>query len=412
MKANESNLKESAPRSPSMPSPSAKSPRAGANIGTATAATEIKVIDNTFLVYPEGPMKLKIFSIKAKDLVDKGNMLDAQDPAVRIKVGDAVHKTERKKDSGRKAEFPEEFTFDVDSSSLLEKDLHIEVEAINESIIHSEKALGKGSVSMKSVLSSCDVEVLIWVELSIGGKQQGKVSMIGILIRGGGQVPAMLPMKAYDAQGGGDGRRTYSMVGKHNSEATLEMLENQHNVHSKKRLALINEFVAQKIAGKIPLDLLTKWNSGKRSYERQRELTMPYRVKGVAVSSDSAGLSKLSGSRPLLEVLWYIHQPKEIVFARGHAVGGMPVGIWAADNTFMFYPDDKCPAADVVCAMVQAQSENTATSKVQIGLGCHLSDYIRFGDILFGDQAELVEELAEEFTKGGKRFHEKSEWIS
>lgn len=122
--------------------------------------------------------------------------------------------------------------------------------------------------------------------------------------------------------------------------------------------------LTQEIAGNIPIDLIHKWNMGAKTKDRQGELLKPYIIYGVAVSSDSAGLSKLSSSRPLLEVVWLIHQPKEIIFARGRAIGGRPIGIWAADNTFMFYPSDTCAPADVIAAIVQAQEENMANNKV------------------------------------------------
>lgn len=40
-------------------------------------------------------MKLILKTIKAKDLLDTGSMLDKQDPAIEIKIGKQTFKTQR-----------------------------------------------------------------------------------------------------------------------------------------------------------------------------------------------------------------------------------------------------------------------------------------------------------------------------
>jgi hypothetical protein len=126
---------------------------------------------------PHGPLKLKIYSIRASDLINKGNFMDNQDPAVRINIGGQIHRTSRQKDSGVHAAFPEEFMFDYEEG----KNLQIEVEALNESAFGKETSLGKGSASAKHFLKSCDKSFVIEIHLSVGSQFQGKVSMIGIL---------------------------------------------------------------------------------------------------------------------------------------------------------------------------------------------------------------------------------------
>ena len=175
---------------------------------------------------------------------------------------------------------------------------------------------------------------------------------------------------------------------------------NKHNLKYT-QLFSFND-LTQEIIGTIPLDLLKNWYKSEKTIEVQCELLKPFIKRGLCISTDSAGLSKISKVKPLLEVLWAIHQPKELIFARGTAVGGSPIGVWAADNTCMFYPTDSCPAASVISAILQAQQEVIKNCVIQIGCGAHAGEYIYIGGHMYGENYNLMEDLAEEHTKGGQ----------
>src|SRR3989344_4801094 len=104
----------------------------------------------------------------------------------------------------------------------------------------------------------------------------------------------------------------------------------------------------QDIAGVIPLPLILNWASSKRDVKKHNDLLAPYIIKGTVVSSDSSGLSKLSSQKSLLEVLKLVSEPKEVIFKYGSSTSGKAIGVWAADNTEMFYPE-----AIPVCKVVK-----------------------------------------------------------
>src|SRR3989344_3900357 len=123
----------------------------------------------------------------------------------------------------------------------------------------------------------------------------------------------------------------------------------------------------QDVAGEIPLELIQEWGKSKQDAKSHHGILKPYRKIGTLVTSDSAGLSKLTSQKTLLEVMRLVSQPKEIVYAFGTAVGGKPIGIWAADNTDTFFEETVHPSA-IVRQMIAAQHE-IAKLPVQIGIG-------------------------------------------
>ncbi len=157
--------------------------------------------------------------------------------------------------------------------------------------------------------------------------------------------------------------------------------------------------ISQDIAGEIPLPLILHWATGSHTARRHQDILAPHMVTGTTVSSDSAGLSKISQQKTLLEVMKLVHDPKVIVAAYGQAIGGQPIGVWAADNTQMFY-QDSIPTSAVIDQMLAAQHE-IAALPVRLGLGIHYGKFISLGGGLFGPDADLVEELAETHTQGG-----------
>lgn len=151
----------------------------------------------------------------------------------------------------------------------------------------------------------------------------------------------------------------------------------------------------------LPIELITAWLHAGRSPAVAHELLDPYRVTGTAVVSDSAGLTRLSRQRELLEVMALINQPKELVHEFGTAIGGRGVGLWTADNTEMFYPESI--GCDRIASMLLAvQDRISAECEVQIGFGVHFDSFFLVGNSLYGRAASEIECLAEDRTAGGE----------
>jgi len=155
----------------------------------------------------------------------------------------------------------------------------------------------------------------------------------------------------------------------------------------------------QEIAGPVPVDLISKWQQAKHDKLGQQELLKPYERHGYIVSTDSQGLSRLTAERSLLEVMKIVSEPKEIIFEMGRRAGGRGVGIWAADNSEMFYDAEKIAAPKLLDLMAAAQKVIHA-GPLQIGMGIHKASYWEIGLSMFGVEAELVEAITEDFTAG------------
>lgn len=158
--------------------------------------------------------------------------------------------------------------------------------------------------------------------------------------------------------------------------------------------------LTQDIAGALPYDLVLRWNESDKSPETHDLLLEPYAVRGTIVSMDAAGLSKLTQRRSLAEVLKLVSEPKEVLHAFGKALGGRAIGVWAADNAQMFFPDPLEPAA-IVEQMLAVQKRSRALT-VKMGIGIHWGDCVNIAGGLFGDAADFIEEIAENHTHGGE----------
>lgn len=156
----------------------------------------------------------------------------------------------------------------------------------------------------------------------------------------------------------------------------------------------------QHIAGPVPMDLVRRWSESAQDDATEEALLEPYARTGTIVCSDSAGLSKLSAARPLIEVMKLVNEPKEVIFGYGRALGGTPVGVWAADNTQMFYPAD-VPVERIVAAMAAAQREIRSLT-VQVGIGIHRACVFDINGWLYGAEADSIEDFTEDETHGGE----------
>lgn len=157
----------------------------------------------------------------------------------------------------------------------------------------------------------------------------------------------------------------------------------------------------QDIAGPIPAEIIKNWVSSDRSEISHNTVLQPYLRRGFLVSSDSSGLSKISQEKNLLEVMKIVSDPKEIIYSGGVAIGGRGVGIWAADNTQMYYGEE-VSAEELLKEMVQVQKKIREQGGLQVGMTIHFGEYFEIGKGFFGHDANLVEEVAEEHTSGGE----------
>lgn len=159
--------------------------------------------------------------------------------------------------------------------------------------------------------------------------------------------------------------------------------------------------ITQDIIGGLPIKLIENWLDSQQTHGVAVELLRPYQVTGYSVSSDSAGLTRLTKQKGLLEILALINQPKEIVYGIGMAIGGEGVGIWAADNTQMFYPAS-ISADTLVSALLTIEDEISKNCQISIGIGAHYGEFYYISGGLYGLEADTIEAVAENDTEGGE----------
>lgn len=155
--------------------------------------------------------------------------------------------------------------------------------------------------------------------------------------------------------------------------------------------------VSQDIAGPIPVEIIQKWVESPKTQAVHDEILAPFVRTGVMVCSDAAGLSKLSARRSLIEVMKIVSQPKEIIHAHGKAIGGQAIGLWAADNTQMFYADAIDP--NLVVAQMVAAQRAMRSFPLQVGIGLHKGTAYEIGGGLYGADADVIEAFTEDESK-------------
>lgn len=159
--------------------------------------------------------------------------------------------------------------------------------------------------------------------------------------------------------------------------------------------------LARDAAPGLPLTLVEQWRASGRTAVDARRLLGAHVTTGYSVVSDSAGLTRLSRSLGLLEVLALIDGPKRLLHAYGTAAGGRAVGVWAADNAQMFHPAST--GADLLLsALLRTQDEIVRRCRVRIGVGVHHGSFYDLDGGLYGAEADAVEVFAENHTEGGE----------
>jgi hypothetical protein len=151
----------------------------------------------------------------------------------------------------------------------------------------------------------------------------------------------------------------------------------------------------------LPVAVIERWTHSDQTRETARALLAPHTLRGTVVSSDSAGLTRLTRELPLVTILAMVDHPKQFLHAYGRAVGGRAIGVWAADNTQMFYPAE-VPAERVLGMLLAARDHVVRECEVGVGLCAHLGEYFELGGGVYGPDADRVEVVAEEHTEGGE----------
>ena len=132
--------------------------------------------------------------------------------------------------------------------------------------------------------------------------------------------------------------------------------------------------ISQDIAGNIPLDVIKNWTERKKTRKLHDKILQKFIVRGTVVVSDSVGLSKITREKSLIDVMKLVSYPKEIVYKEGSKIGGRAIGVWAADNTQMFYPEG-VHCQKVLLAMEKVQNE-LKENELQIGMAIHYGDFL------------------------------------
>lgn len=157
----------------------------------------------------------------------------------------------------------------------------------------------------------------------------------------------------------------------------------------------------QDIVRGLPFDVVGEWAHSDQTPATAKRILNKTKIRGISVSSDSAGLTRLSQQKGLIEILALINRPKELIHGYGTALRGRAVGVWAADNTQMFYPEDT-DRAKLVAMLLAVQDRIKQESQVQVGIGAHFGEFYNLGGGLYGPEADHIEEIAENETEGGE----------
>lgn len=158
--------------------------------------------------------------------------------------------------------------------------------------------------------------------------------------------------------------------------------------------------ITTSLGNELPISLLQEWQRSDRTETKHTELLAPYKVIGTLVCSDSEGLSLLTQQHSLIEMLGLINEPKEIIAAYAKNLNGRFIGTWYADNTSTFYSENV--NSDLLLESLIAAQNEIKKLKVQVGFCLHRAEFIFLQNGLYGPQADLCNEVAENHTKGGE----------
>ncbi|MDP9080789.1 MAG: hypothetical protein M3O71_25510 [Bacteroidota bacterium] len=145
----------------------------------------------------------------------------------------------------------------------------------------------------------------------------------------------------------------------------------------------------------VPLELLINWNASDKTAKTHGALLAPFYTRGTVVSSDTSGFTKLSEEHHVLAVTYFIHEPKEIIYAMGRAIGGEAIGVWEADNTAMFYAE-YIDLELIIEQMARAQHLINETCRVRVGIGIYNQKFLKVAKRFAGKAYELIDGITED----------------
>jgi len=125
---------------------------------------------------------LSLSEISVTDIYDSGNFLDKQDPSLTIRISNQLMKTQRLREAGTSGNFPESFEDIQLVAKEVSNGLEIIIECDNVDAFGNSKAhLGKGSIKIREAFTKKEELTEITINLFHKDKEQGKVTMKGIL---------------------------------------------------------------------------------------------------------------------------------------------------------------------------------------------------------------------------------------
>ncbi|PIV90686.1 hypothetical protein COW46_01705 [Candidatus Gracilibacteria bacterium CG17_big_fil_post_rev_8_21_14_2_50_48_13] len=149
----------------------------------------------------------------------------------------------------------------------------------------------------------------------------------------------------------------------------------------------------------VPKELLLAWSASTREEDVAHALLAEYKTLGTCILGDASGLSKLSQTLPLVEVLSLLHRPKTMIASLGEKYGGVPVSSWTADNSGMWFD------AAVHPKEVYTYAQNLLASfehfPFQMSFAFHAGEFYRVGNALVGPMFHALEEVAENQVPAG-----------
>ena len=157
------------------------------------------------------------------------------------------------------------------------------------------------------------------------------------------------------------------------------------------------------LSGPLPRELLLEWRDSSRSVAHGWELLKPALIEGTVLSGDGSRLTLLSHQLEPVELAARVDRTQRIVYGLATAAGGRAPGApWTADNFQLFFPP-QAPVEFVIGAALEMHKRLAADPHaLPVCIAIHKGVFYDLGGTLYGEEAALVEFLAEESAQAGE----------
>lgn len=157
------------------------------------------------------------------------------------------------------------------------------------------------------------------------------------------------------------------------------------------------------LAGPLPPTLLAEWRHSSRSVNRAWELMKPALVEGTVLSGDGSHLTARSHQLDPIELAARVDRTQRVCHAIATAAGGRAPGAnWTADNFQMIFPPH-APVEFVIGAALEMHRRLSGDpAALPVCIAVHKGVFYELGGGLYGEDANLVEFLAEEAATAGE----------